>query len=610
MLHYKLEQNIQILDNCYSYPTFDTSSQNGGWRHWGRSGANGSFDQNTDKKYIYNKINTYSHWVSNDSDATGEYLVYQSPAFDGGYRSLQAIIKEENSKSIDETICFPAWNARNGGTASHLWTSIISLGNGFYLCKCEGISQDGSDDLVGIYVKPGYKIYISEAYLENDKEICSEILYHRNYITDSSGYGYDGTIAEGTLTIKNDSNRYNYSSYFNGSTSINLQSIYDNTVRNKQLTVACWIKYTQNPTQDNFIYRGLVSIYIKTAYNSNPYPLFISWNHATDSSTSGNAWYAGYNTIINTWFHVCYVFNAGIWKLYINGQHVGTSDRASTGTYIYGNKGNDFGTNFIGMLNDLRVYSTALSAEDVLDLYHTPASIDNLGNAHAFEFIEDSDKDSIYKNGTVSSSKNINYLVNNFGETNTMTDWSFGGSPIQSNGVVIITGTSPGVNSKTFTVNPDDIIVIEIGVQLTKVSTTSGAGIYLGTKYGQSTSTFTYDFTTNQWALNNSNSTNPYFISGYNSTDYYHCRTYLLGSNKTIDDIPMAAATNTRRLYAIKLNSDTTTNIRSGYNTNTEMIIKLSDFKIYNINEHGLAEVSNSAKTGLGYLQYNDFIEK
>jgi hypothetical protein len=34
------------------------------------------------------------------------------------------------------------------------------------------------------------------------------------------------------------------------------------------------------------------------------------------------------------------------------------------------------------------MYCTALSAEDILDLYHTPASVDNLGNAHAFEFVE------------------------------------------------------------------------------------------------------------------------------------------------------------------------------------------------------------------------------
>ena len=44
---------------------------------------------------------------------------------------------------------------------------------------------------------------------------------------------------------------------------------------------------------------------------------------------------------------------------------------------------------------DYREYATALSAEDVLDLYHTPASIDNLGSVHAFEF-EEMDTLSLY----------------------------------------------------------------------------------------------------------------------------------------------------------------------------------------------------------------------
>lgn len=40
-------------------------------------------------------------------------------------------------------------------------------------------------------------------------------------------------------------------------------------------------------------------------------------------------------------------------------------------------------------MSDFRLYTTALSAEDILDLYHTPANIDNLGGIHSFEMTED-----------------------------------------------------------------------------------------------------------------------------------------------------------------------------------------------------------------------------
>lgn len=209
MLHYKLDKNKSQLANVYSYPTFDTSGSNGGWSHWGQSGASGAYGQNTDKKYIWNKNNTYSHWVSNSSSATGLYLLYQSPAFDGGYRSAQCIIKEENGLPITTSIVYAAWNARSDGLTNNTFSSITHLGDGFYLCKAEGIKQDGSNDLVGFCVKPGYKVYFSEAYLENNKEMCSDVFEQDNLtiIEDSSGYGHNGICVD--TTISNESPRYN-----------------------------------------------------------------------------------------------------------------------------------------------------------------------------------------------------------------------------------------------------------------------------------------------------------------------------------------------------------------------------------------------------------------
>ena len=178
ILHYPLSDNsIQSLDNCYAYPRFETNNSNGGWSHWGSSGHAGTYGQTTDTNYIFRNGQTYAHWVANGSSATKDYLLYQEPAFDGGLRSLVAICKEENSKPITNNICYATWNARNGGVVNNSWTSIHSLCNGFYLCKCEGISQSGSNDLVGIYIKPGYKVYFSEVYLENYKSVCSDIFF-------------------------------------------------------------------------------------------------------------------------------------------------------------------------------------------------------------------------------------------------------------------------------------------------------------------------------------------------------------------------------------------------------------------------------------------------
>ncbi len=400
ILHYKLNDNIQILNNCYSYPTFNTSSGNGGWSHWGRSGHAGSQGQNTDKTYIYNKENTYSHWVSNGETATGEYLVYQSPAFDGGYRSLQAIIKEENSSLINEDICFPAWNARNGGAIADRWTSITSLGNGFYLCKCEGISQDGSNDLVGIYVKPGYKIYISEAYLENNKQLCSEILYPRNYVIDSSGYGNDGVV-EGNITMSKDSARYNYSSYFDNNANRKCGIFVNNlTTPFDQYTISVWIKDSA---------AGKMSLGSNSSVSNTNTNFYLygdnSWKY-THGGTGGEYYFTHNNPItIGNWIHYGIVYDGSKVQIYRNGTNEGS--KATTGQAIFNNISLGIGYSAASYqapsyISDFRIYATALSAEDILDLYHTSANIDNLQNIHTFEFQENGEKISIYQNGITS----------------------------------------------------------------------------------------------------------------------------------------------------------------------------------------------------------------
>ena len=44
---------------------------------------------------------------------------------------------------------------------------------------------------------------------------------------------------------------------------------------------------------------------------------------------------------------------------------------------------------FVGSISDVRLYATALSAEDILTMYKTSGIIDNKGNVYAYEFKEE-----------------------------------------------------------------------------------------------------------------------------------------------------------------------------------------------------------------------------
>lgn len=385
VLHYKLDGGSQEIitnvpsTNVYNYPTFNTSAAGGGWNHWGPSGHSGTYGQNNDKQYIFNKNNSYSHWITENTGTGKYYLLYQSPAFEGGYRSLQAIIKEENSLPITESICWPDWNARNGGAPNNKWTSIKSLGDGFYYCCCEGISQDGSNDLVGIDVMPGYKIYVSECYLENNTETCSPILtYSSNIIQDSSGYGHNGTIV-GTSTSDTSTPRYNNSlSMNNTGTSNHIET--DAFTLPDVISVSFWAKANKSTNQvlfadplNNIEFGFLNSLAYVKATNA------VGWTTT--------------NFINNEWNHIIVEKNGSTFYLYINGtletQNGASNYYTHNGTKLWllnRSANNNYAAN--ASISDFRIYCTPLLDTDIKLLYNMGMRVDNLGGVHTFEFNE------------------------------------------------------------------------------------------------------------------------------------------------------------------------------------------------------------------------------
>ena len=219
---------------------------------------------------------------------------------------------------------------------------------------------------------------------------------------------------------------------------------------------------------------------------------------------------------------------------------------------------------------------------------------------------------SINKNGVVSiDTSKIHNIINNPCETNTTTDWSFGGAPTLSNGVLTLTGTAPGILSSSFPVGENEIIVFEFTVSLpTPSTTTSGPGLYLGTRYYDSTDM--YYWSGGKLITHSTGDYNPYFIAAYNSTAENKVKTYILGKNVEIKDfIPMTEGSEgsgaAGNIKILKISTDTTC-IRSGYNANTSMVIQFKNLKLYSFDKK-LDEDSNNKKIGKGYMSFNNYIE-
>lgn len=221
-------------------------------------------------------------------------------------------------------------------------------------------------------------------------------------VIDSSGYGNDGTVT-GTLSTESDSDRYEISTKsLNGTDCIKSPL---SLVDVQSFTCSFWVK----PSSSN----GGYSI-VASNYNNPSSGFWISTNCESHALWFYNSAYADTTakSISNDyWYHCVIVCNNKTFSMYINGAQQTLNRTTSSSKTITVNNlsvfnsytGTSWNTKRYGNISDFRFYVSALSAEDVLDLYHTSANIDDLGNLHGFEFIEDESKQSIYKNGQIAT---------------------------------------------------------------------------------------------------------------------------------------------------------------------------------------------------------------
>lgn len=204
---------------------------------------------------------------------------------------------------------------------------------------------------------------------------------------DCSGFGYNGTKIN-TLKQNDEAPRYN-SCYTFGTTSskIKLPVINFSNFGNSY-TFSWWQK---NQSSGNMAWGfsdgNRLNLYQTT---------YLCWNTGDGSSNpfkdlNGTS---VPNSVLcdNAWHHCAIVGNGQTSLLYVDGVKIGTATtyKALTGTQIY-ISGWDSGTNYTfsgSSLSDFRIYATALSAEDIKELYNSSAVIDNKGNVYAYEFKE------------------------------------------------------------------------------------------------------------------------------------------------------------------------------------------------------------------------------
>ena len=189
-----------------------------------------------------------------------------------------------------------------------------------------------------------------------------------NNVNDESGNGRNGVPTDMTFTQDRFGNP-NKAASFNGTTSyIGLPGTWGGT---PELTISAWVRPSA-PT--NGIY---------AVVSSNVWGSFLHFQ-ISDSSVSGIGVYTSPTIFditpspttspLNQWRHLVLVIKSGASKVYENGVEITSSTQTftslTTSANVCAGRGYNNGRFFNGDMDDIRIYSIALTESEIINLYH------------------------------------------------------------------------------------------------------------------------------------------------------------------------------------------------------------------------------------------------
>ena len=203
--------------------------------------------------------------------------------------------------------------------------------------------------------------------------------FYDNIIPDISGYRNNATVKDSTCPAwSDDSPRYLGSYRFDATKEMFLNPIVFSGFADSY-TFSWWGKNSQS---DSSMYWGFIDGNRLNLYSTDGY---LFWNIGDSQDNPFNDPVTTNKVSSYTdgkWHHYCITGDGASNKLYVDGKIYGIAKtyRKITGTKIHINgwdDGVDYKIN--GNISDFRIYATALSESDVLNLYQSSASLDSQG---------------------------------------------------------------------------------------------------------------------------------------------------------------------------------------------------------------------------------------
>ena len=234
-------------------------------------------------------------------------------------------------------------------------------------------------------------------------------------VQDSSGYNHNGITIGNPITSSSSSRYGAYISFDGSSDAINAGLDFE-VEKALNFTFCAWIYsdrwntgvndyFLSSQESGGFLIRTLSGNTIRVRVNA-----FTATDYSANSYIDADATLASIGITTAGWHFVAGVYTTSNLKLYVDGVLRTTNTITTYGLHFNGSTNLFLGAECAGSkpttfckcgLSDVRIYYTALTADDILALYHTGAKVDNKQNLHAFELVENNSKIQITKQGQV-----------------------------------------------------------------------------------------------------------------------------------------------------------------------------------------------------------------
>ena len=213
---------------------------------------------------------------------------------------------------------------------------------------------------------------------------------HFSSADDCSGYNYHG-VTSGTFNLDTDTPRYNTSSIFSGSNYITATHSMDGT----NATISAWVKVSSYPTANSIVLADKATNIALSFYGNNSILSCGDGNNTTRTVTNLKAKWD-----VSKWNHMVVTKKGSTYTFYLNGiEWTAQGGAYGSNNYWTHTPANELLISgrhnssthehkFTGNISDVRIYCTALSAEDIKTLYDTAGSVTKEGGLVAYEFQE------------------------------------------------------------------------------------------------------------------------------------------------------------------------------------------------------------------------------